>query len=469
MMPLKKLCLICALHALCISQAFALSRDDFALEVPVQVPDAKPLVAVDLPEVIYLASRKAGLADLRVVNSAGEAVPYAIGLAPLLAPQTSQTQLEVLPFYTKANEDAAGVGVTLTVIGDQTRLVLDPKSAKKTGDQMPTAYYLDLGVKPQDKLKASIQFVDLSLLPGADLTTSLRLEGSDDLKQWRTLVNAAPIFRLNRAGQALSNTRIDVASPAVRYLRITALSAALLPGISQAAITWSSNASSARAIEWLTLKGTSVPAPEKNAFVYDAGAMFPFQRFNVVFEDANTLAPLKLLARMENTAQSAWETQQSATLYRMNLGATEVRSADTLLPSNANKYRYWRLEIDERAGEFSKRAPQLRLGFYPARVVFTARGSPPFSLLVGNAQVEAVALSMESLIPGQAQGEALDVSKASLNLQQLVRRDGKGPKQIDRSGEQRKQWTLWAILLLGVGGLTVFALKLLKPSASRAQ
>jgi hypothetical protein len=73
-------------------------------------------------------------------------------------------------------------------------------------------------------------------------------------------------------------------------------------------------------------------------------------------------------------------------------------------------------------------------------------------------------------VPGNQEGMALESSVASLDMSQAMRRDGMGPKVIDRSGEQRKQWILWGLLLAGVGVLAVFAIKLLKePSTEGAK
>ena len=141
---------------------------------------------------------------------------------------------------------------------------------------------------------------------------------------------------------------------------------------------------------------------------------------------------------------------------------TFINAADSALRTANSSYRFWQVQIDERAGEFASKIPKLRLGFTPGRLVFTARGNPPFSVLVGNAQAEPLALGMDSLVPGNPEGVALGSTLASLDLTQAIRRDGMGPKVIDRSGEQRKQWVLWGLLVVGVGALAVFALKLLK-------
>jgi Protein of unknown function (DUF3999) len=146
----------------------------------------------------------------------------------------------------------------------------------------------------------------------------------------------------------------------------------------------------------------------------------------------------------------------------MNVANSEANNPDINVNQSGQEYRYWRIQIDPRAGEFQSKIPTLRLGLIPARVVFTARGNPPFTLLIGNAQAEPAALSLESLVPGTQAGQALQSAESQLEITQAVRRAGLGVKAVDRSGEDRKQWIMWAALISGVAALGFFAMKLLK-------
>jgi hypothetical protein len=206
------------------------------------------------------------------------------------------------------------------------------------------------------------------------------------------------------------------------------------------------------------------PTPAKNTFHFDAGAALPMSRFNVKFADLNTIAPLKISARQLPT--QPWVLLKSDTLYRMALGANaggaEGRNADVALPSDFREYRYWQIEIDERAGEFGARMPSLQLGFVPVNVVFAARGNPPFSLLIGNAQIQSQALEIAALVPADSSGKNMEIGRASLALAQATQRAGLAEKVIDTSAQDRKKWILWGSLVLGVGGLGWFATRLLK-------
>jgi Protein of unknown function (DUF3999) len=449
-----------------LTSAYALNRSEYAFEALVKAAENRALIAIDLPIDVYKASRKAGLGDLRVVNGAGEAVPFAIGLPPVETTQGASKDVALAPFFAASSTSATNTeGVTLTKLGDKLSLVISPKASKSAPGQALKAYYADLRELADGVNAPTVQSLNFNLRPGADLSAAIMIEASEDLKTWRTLAPAAPIFRLSRSGQVLSNTLVEFTATAVRYLRLSSPNGGEPIALVDVKVQLASKIAT-RPLQWISLDGVATPAASKdspapkNSFTYDAEAALPIAKINLSFSDQNTLAPVKFLAR--STKELAWESVQSDTMYRMNIDGGEARNADTALRTSNSGYRFWQVQIDERAGEFASKIPKLRLGFAPGRLVFTARGNPPFSVLVGNAQAEPLALGMDSLVPANQEGLALGSALASLDLTQAIRRDGLGPKVIDRSGEQRKQWVLWGLLVVGVGALAVFAWKLLK-------
>jgi hypothetical protein len=450
--------------ALTIAQsAHALQREDYGFEAVVKSTAGSALVSVELPLEVYSASRRPGLADLRVINSANEAVPYAFARQTSSAQTGAIKTIEVLPFYEKTTgSGSSSDAVSLTKNGDKIELTVGSKysvNSPTTGRTLQ-AYYADLGEK------TSIQSLNFNLTPGDDLSAAITIEASDDLKTWRNLANQAPIFRMNRQAQLLSNTQVNFNAQPARYLRIT------WPGYSEAFKLVNITAQSAPSIAqrqtiWTKLTGQIAPQPPgdakaeaPNTFNFDAGASFPFTRLNLNFADKNTLAPTKISAR--KTPDGSWNEIRQDTFFRMNVGNSEASNPDISVNQTDQEYRYWRIQIDPRAGEFQSKIPTLKLGLIPARVVFTARGNPPFTVLIGNAQAEPAALTLDSLVPGTQAGQALASEESELMIAQAVRRTGLSAKEIDRSGEQRKQWIMWASLIAGVGALGFLAMKLLK-------
>jgi Protein of unknown function (DUF3999) len=463
------------LAALCLFSGFAfgLNKEDFALEVPVRSLDAsqanKPLLSLDVPLEVYRASKRSSLADIRVINAAAEAVPYALS-KPLAIQEAGVSKVvALLPFYVDQSKLNSGSGeVSLTKTGDSVSLVISPIAAKQSSGRILSAFYADLKSEAPTESLQALQSITLKLGGAADATTdvnaSVTIDSSDDLKTWRTLQRLVPVFRLSRGGQLLSNLTIDVAgvsNEVGRYLRITSDGGLEKLPMTEISVQMLGSVKPPSA-HIINLTGVAAPSPAKNTFHFDAGTALPVSRFNLMFADINTIAPIKISARGMTT--EPWELLKSETLYRMALGVggQEGKNADVALAGGTKEYRYWQVEIDERAGEFGARIPGLRLIFVPSTVVFTARGAGPFSLLIGNAQVQSQALNLASLVPNDTSGKALELTKVSLDLAQSTRRAGLGEKVLDTSADDRKKWILWASLILGVGGLGVFATRLLK-------
>jgi Protein of unknown function (DUF3999) len=459
---------------------FALNKDEFALEIPLRNPDAsqgsKALLAVDLPMEVYRATRRPGLADVRVVNAAAEAVPYALNRPSAAQEQPVFTSVSLLPFYGALENTTSGNGeMTLSKKGDDVSLTISPSASKQGNGRVLNAYYADLKADGDTNTasKRLLQAINLKLTSAGgvlpDLNASITIDTSDDLKNWRELRRAASVFRLSRGMQVLSNLSVDIGAEVGRYLRVTSAGKLESLPMSEIGLQFTGNAKQPLA-QVVNLVGVTAPKPAKNIFHYDAGASLPITRFNLKFADLNTIAPVKISARQLVT--QPWDLLKTETLYRMSLGVNstsggvtasdEGRNADISFTGGAKEYRYWQVEIDERAGEFGARIPNLQLSFIPVSLVFAARGAAPFSLLAGNAQIQSQALDMAALVPLDTAGRSMEVGKVTLDLAQTTSRPGLGEKVVDTSSEDRKKWILWASLVLGVGGLGFFASRLLK-------
>jgi Protein of unknown function (DUF3999) len=464
------------------SLVFALNKDEFALEIPLKNPEAsqgsKALLSVDLPMEVYRATRRPGLADVRVVNAAAEAVPYALNRPSAIQEQPVFKYVALLPFYGPLENTISGnAEITLSKKGDDVSLTISPAATKQGNGRVLNAYYADLkaDVDPNATAKRVLQSIHLKLSGSADvlpdLNASMTIESSDDLKTWRELRRGASIFRLSRGTQVLSNLSIDIGAEVGRYLRVTSAGKLESLPMTEIALQFTGNSKQPLA-QVVNLVGVTAPKPAKNTFHYDAGVSLPITRFNLKFADLNTIAPVKVSARQLLT--QPWELLKTETLYRMSLGVNstsgsvtannedEGRNTDISFSGGAKEYRYWQVEIDERAGEFGARIPSLQLGFIPVSLVFAARGAAPFSLLAGNAQIQSQALDMAALVPLDAAGRSMEVGKVTLDLTRATSRPGLGEKVVDTSAEDRKKWILWASLVLGVGGLGFFASRLLK-------
>jgi hypothetical protein len=123
---------------------------------------------------------RADLGDLRLYDSAGKEVPYALRI------RRPDFRTEVIPARSfNRSRDAEGAGEVT----------------------------LDLGEGPGEHNDVEVQ------MPGANYRRHARLEGSDDGKTWRTLAEK-DLLRFNAGRQSLDDRRLPYPPSRYRYLRV---------------------------------------------------------------------------------------------------------------------------------------------------------------------------------------------------------------------------------------------------------
>jgi hypothetical protein len=115
-----------------------------------------------------------------------------------------------------------------------------------------------------------------------------------------------------------------------------------------------------------------------------------------------------------------------------------------------------KLVVDQRGGGLGTEAPQLQVGMRATELVFLARGTPPYTLALGNAGAKAAYLSLRTLIPGYQPARLSPLGLATVSSA-AVTAAAPGVPRIH--GPDWKRIVLWAVLLLGVGLLVLSLLR----------
>ncbi|MCY1515905.1 hypothetical protein D9M68_505090 [compost metagenome] len=104
---------------------------------------------------------------------------------------------------------------------------------------------------------------------------------------------------------------------------------------------------------------------------------------------------------------------------------------------------------------------------HATQVVFLARGNPPFTLALGNAEASREELPLATLVPGYDHTSLEKMGRA----QALTIPSGIGVRPAEHESAAQVLWKrvgLWAVLLLGVGLLGAMAFSLLRRPAARS-
>ena len=448
----------------------ALAPDDFAWGRAIESKRGDPLqtLLLDLP--VYRGSVEPELADLRVFNGAGEAVPHAIR-ALYDAQEEQGAQLDVPLFAVPAGsalaERAAGDRATvrtrdvaIEIASDGAIVRVAPEAAPDaSASALPSAYLIDLS-----QLERSVVALDVELAPEpAQFALALRVEASDDLVHFTALAARAALARLDQAGHRIERSRIELPAVKRRYLLLSSALAQPLPisftgvRVRLAPVT----PPPPRQRDRIAGARDASARADRAEYVFDLGGPVPVDRAQVDFPVANTVVEADLFSAP--SAEGPWLHHFNGVLYSLDRPDGALRNAEVETPPI--RRRYFKLAIAEKGGGLGGGAPALEVAWLPEQLVFVARGAGPFALGYGRARAPAARFDAATLIRSALPPDAdpqrdLPRATASLGPEHAVgdpsvlvpHREPPAPRTI----------ALWAVLVGSVAFVLGLSLRLLR-------
>jgi len=412
----------------------------FRSSAPLTLTGADALQRVALPFEVYRDARP-DLADVRILNGVGEEVPYAWAGELDVAQETpAAIELPLFPVARVQPERASGDEVTVRT-QDGTLVAVRTKRAGKAPPRA-AAYLLDAS---QVKVPIGALDFDWKAGPGTQVVP-LRVEASEDLRTW-SRVASAPVVKVESAGQALSQPRVEFTRREAKYFRIT----------------WDAPAFALERVRAqpepavkppprLVRSVAATPGPKAGEYLFDLGARLPVEAFRIVPADANAVVSATVLARDDESAP--WRLVAVAPFYRLQREGAEVQSPAVEI--GRRPARYWMARFA--AGSSSGPPPTLEAQWRSAQLVFVARGERPFSIAFGKPGAAPVALPVANIVPKYERGVETRLAQAQVGAVA----SGPPPSRWDRlAGElNARRIALWAILLGGVAALAFMAWRL---------
>jgi hypothetical protein len=299
-------------------------------------------------------------------------------------------------------------------------------------------------------------------------TAQARVEGSEDLKTWSTIIANAPILSLQHAGASLERSRVELPGTRARYLRLSlfgvprsfrlrGVGLELRPGLPQPAR------------EWLALSGA--PGKALGEWLFDTAGHFPVDRLRVQVPQPNTVAQVQFLTRTR--VDDPWRLATSAIVYRLKGTNGDIVNPDIAVGSIGE--RDWMLRVDQKGGGLGAGEAKLEIGWVPHEVVFAARGAGPFSVAFGNEKSKPGAAPISAVLPRRGDGEdALVAQPARLGAitgsaeePSLFKEPARFAQRLVDRRDVRK-WLLWSALVAGVLFLGWMAFRLLGDVGKRS-
>jgi hypothetical protein len=423
------------------ANAATLTPQDFAYGMPIIAAEVATAYRLTLPPDVYRASVDQDLGDVRVFNSRGETVPYAIfrrGEPTAAAPAQS---LPLFPLRGDRRAAANGLKLTLDSGDGAVQLQTPPRNAEPG----PVVEYI-VDARRMDTAIASLQLVwpDAS----ADFSGRMRIETSDDFANWRT-VATAPVANLHAAGQSLLEDRIDVAAAKAKFWRLIWVGAP--PAFELSAIKAAAIQGPPRTHGSTVFINGMPDSSNPGDYRFDLGARLPVERVNLVLPELNAVYAVEFSSRPRE--QDAWSPVIRAGFYRLSTADGEQRNGDVSV--GLHRDRYWQARI---LGDGARPSPlRLEASWSPADLEFVAQGPPPYQLAYGSSEIHTAETSL-AILPAAA-----IIAPATLGARGPLG----GEVRLSDAHATTKRLVLWSVLTIAVVLLGTMAARLSRERKSQ--
>jgi hypothetical protein len=420
-----------------------LTPNDFAYGIKVVTTGEAAAYRVALPLAIYQTVVHADLSDVRVFNERGEPVPFR--LERPRSQSTAQATEIPLPLFTLRGDPGKALdAVRVTIESGNTRVEV-PSSTTAQGTTVAVSSYVLDG----RSLAAPVSAFNLSWSADApDFAGHVRIEASDDLGLWRTLVFNAPIANLHAGDARIIERRVELTATTAKYWRLSwpdtpapfeLTSITAEPARDRVDVTRAT----------VTVGGKPI-ASKRGEFEFDLGAKLPVDRLTLELPEQNSIVEVELLSRAAPT--DAWHTATRAGFYRLK-NAANAELTNGLVAVEPTSDRYWLARVDMQGGGLGPSAPKLRAGWLPHDIVFLARGAGPFTLAYGSSAAQSVASL--SGVP-----TTIAIANAALGEPNALG----GAARLEPVRQKLNLWSkttvLWTVLVIGVAVLAFMAYRL---------
>lgn len=432
-----------------VSVAAPPSKNDYASGMTIESAHTQPMIETTLPDEVYRVVTRADLGDLRVFNADGVPVPHAFCAAPQSSePQVTEQSLSV---FVLRGRDQVYTESSRVNVETPAGTRVDVQEASPPAPEVVSGLIHIIDARETLPLRA-IRFDWRS--PDGASEVKVRIEASDDLDQWRTIVRASTLLLAQQGNQELRRERIKLPLRQYAYLRVQRVDSGPPLVINS---VMAEEMSEAEAIEPLWFTATRVPSVEQDALMFDAEHVAPVTFARVRLKQENSTASVVVQSRADD--KSPWRNRWTGESYV--IVSDTVRRESPPARFEATSDRYWRVQILKDPQVYQDSA--LELGYRPAKLRFLAQGPGPFTVAFGSRRAEVAQ-------PAVCDGLLADVSAADRERMveqgyyagQVMALGGADALKVPPRQTPLKVVILWAVLVVGVALLVGMALSLLR-------
>ena len=424
--------------------------DSYSVKMPVKPAPGEQLQRLSLPAGALISLERPDLADVRVFDANGKALPMAlIASGQLSEAQRTSVELPAYPIVGTAGSLRV-TGVSLKIdAANQARIVgIDGTLEPRAPDQTDVVGTL-LDTRSIENPAIAI---DLATELPAGQPITFVLEKSGDLKNWQPLAEKV-MFRPSDSRSALGTQSISLQSANLSnlYVRVTWNGAS--GSHSKVAIMGASVTTSRTALPERISVPTSTPKlvdPHDVRFAVPFATRISAVRMSVPGE--SDVTPVTIFGR--NGREEPWRELSVGVLRKggvvLELGSTDLRE-------------FW-IEADKRTSGFPE-APKLELLFQPVELAVQFDEAPPYLLAAGLANATNSYLTAREIAPGNGQSIASSLPMAKVNPNDFANPTVPLVHEDD-SWVSVRQLVLWLALVIGAFVLGFAALRLFRANST---
>jgi hypothetical protein len=442
-----------AFGALLLAATAASEPAEFARGRVISVPEGSVGARFGLPQDVYEWATRADLGDVRLLDGTGEEVAYTIR-----RPETREepSDWKDAAFFGLPDGDVGSgadsrVEVDVDAGGTVIAIRGQPAAARPF-----VGFLVDAGPAGEPATDLRLEWS-----PGSgDFVGRVSIEASDDLDEWRQVVQRAAIARLTGPGQSgtaepgqddaqILLDRLELPAVRQRYLKITQVEGNGSLELTRVQLRHRRSELPDR--QWKDLDGRAVD----DGFEFSTGGSFPVDRVTLVQGDSSQryLLAARLFSRSDPGVP--WRSRGRRAFYQAVVSGVAVTSEPLKISTGD---RHWRVEPD---GELVADL-RLRIGWLPDEFVFLQQGPSPYLLVYGQAGLHGRQWPLTDLLARLGDGKRArlaDVPLATVGEPQVLG----GPDRLVAVRETDwRTLLLWAVLLLGVAVVGTLAYRLLR-------
>ena len=419
---------------------------------------------VPLSHTIFEYSKHYGLQDLIVQDVEKKSLPYRLVAASPEARSKDEKlvsdSLRFFPVSPDATPETLRKLHTTQVSssGNSTKVLT---SDKVLNNATPDFYLIDISQVEHDLTGVEVDWI----AQPNNQYLEVELEATRDLQNWFSIAKAT-LVQISQQDESLKRNLIDVQIPKkdFEFLRLSVLRGAedleIIHVLGQqktgnvvtrpAEETWAIKGKLAKTQTTVYLPSSHSKTYPVTAWEFERNDLTPVSTIAIDFGMASYADSAKIFSR-DNENQN-WRLQQQGIWFNAQIGNQWQKSNPVNIA--VARDRFWRIELNAAAKD--NIAPDLVLGWVPYQLQIITNNKPPYFLAIE---------SVKNQIDNREQVFNQIISAAKPEwVNAGLRRLEVSPNELAGTQEfiDWKQWIFWVALMLALGVLLTFSLRLFK-------